>query len=180
MSNTAPVENEHPPSQPGDHGCGSSTRTKRPLGIFDSMKSMCCCVSWSKIAVFAAAGVTALTGCRAARVPCRATWSVRSRRPSRPNKRGVGVAFLAGDRGDIDDAAVVCAQHCRHHRRCSRRRSVEVDVEAPCAIHRVGFHTGMSRPTMAALLTRMSILPRAFSVAPRASSMAARTETSTL
>ncbi len=34
---------------------------KRPIGIFDSMKSMCCCVIWSKIAVRTAAGVTQLT-----------------------------------------------------------------------------------------------------------------------
>src|SRR5207244_436258 len=46
MSNTAPVEN----AQPSDAShaaiaASSSTRTKRPFGIFDSMKSMCCCVS---------------------------------------------------------------------------------------------------------------------------------------
>ena len=34
---------------------------KRPIGIFDSMKSMCCCDIWSKIAVRTAAGVTQLT-----------------------------------------------------------------------------------------------------------------------
>ena len=39
----------------------SSTVPKRPMGIFDSMKSMCCCVIWSKIAVRTAAGVTQLT-----------------------------------------------------------------------------------------------------------------------
>ena len=39
----------------------SSTCPKRPIGILESMKSMCCCDIWSKIAVFTAAGVTQLT-----------------------------------------------------------------------------------------------------------------------
>ena len=34
---------------------------KRPIGIFESMKSICSCVIWSKIAVSTAAGVTQLT-----------------------------------------------------------------------------------------------------------------------
>jgi hypothetical protein len=38
----------------------SSTVPKRPSGIFESMKSMCCCDIWSKIAVRTAAGVTQL------------------------------------------------------------------------------------------------------------------------
>ncbi len=62
MSNTAPVENaQSSDASQATIAASSSTSTKRPFGIFDSMKSMCCCVSWSKIAVFAAAGVTALT-----------------------------------------------------------------------------------------------------------------------
>ena len=62
MSNTAPVEKAQ--SSDASHAtiaASSSTSTKRPFGIFDSMKSMCACVIWSKIAVRAAAGVTALT-----------------------------------------------------------------------------------------------------------------------
>ena len=61
-SNTAPVENEHS-SLASQHTSEaiSSTVPKRPIGIFDSMKSMCCCVIWSKIAVRTAAGVTQLT-----------------------------------------------------------------------------------------------------------------------
>ena len=49
----------------------SSTVTKRPRGIFDNMKSMCSCVIWSKIAVFAAAGVMQLTdmSCAASSLP---------------------------------------------------------------------------------------------------------------
>ena len=39
----------------------SLTSRKRPIGIFDSMKSMCGWVIVANIAVFAAAGVTALT-----------------------------------------------------------------------------------------------------------------------
>src|SRR6218665_528061 len=39
----------------------SSTVPKRPIGIFESMKSMCCCDIWSKIAVRTAAGVIAFT-----------------------------------------------------------------------------------------------------------------------
>ena len=50
-SNTAPVENEQS-SLASQHTSAaiSSTVPKRPIGIFDSMKSMCCCVIWSKIA----------------------------------------------------------------------------------------------------------------------------------
>jgi hypothetical protein len=62
ISNTAPVVNEQScEAQNAASAAISSTVTKRPRGIFDSMKSMCCCVIWSKIAVLAAAGVMALT-----------------------------------------------------------------------------------------------------------------------
>ena len=62
MSNTAPVVNElSADASQATIAASSSTLTKRLRGIFDSMKSMCCCVIWSKIAVLAAAGVTALT-----------------------------------------------------------------------------------------------------------------------
>src|ERR1700712_3751367 len=62
ISNTAPVENAQ--SDDDSHAtmaASSSTGTKRPFGIFDSMKAICVCVIWSKIAVLAAAGVTAFT-----------------------------------------------------------------------------------------------------------------------
>ena len=39
----------------------SLTSRKRPIGIFESMKSMCAWVMVANIAVFAAAGDTALT-----------------------------------------------------------------------------------------------------------------------
>ena len=58
MSNAEPVVNEQSAeAQNAASAAISSTRTKRPRGIFDSMKSICCCVIWSKIAVLAAAGV---------------------------------------------------------------------------------------------------------------------------
>src|SRR5207237_3126245 len=62
MSNTAPVENEQS-AEASQHTSAaiSSTCTKRPSGILDSMYLMCVSVIWSKIAVFAAAGVTQFT-----------------------------------------------------------------------------------------------------------------------
>src|SRR2546422_6446089 len=62
MSNTAPVENEQS-AEASQHTSAaiSSTCTKRLIGILDSMYWMCFSVIWSKIAVFAAAGVTQFT-----------------------------------------------------------------------------------------------------------------------
>src|SRR6516164_8796736 len=58
MSNTAPVENaQSSEASQATIAATSSTSTKRAFGIFDIMKSICCCVIWSKIAVFAAAVV---------------------------------------------------------------------------------------------------------------------------
>src|SRR6218665_1376677 len=60
-SNTPAVVKEH--SSLASHAITaaiSSTVPKRPIGIFESLKSMCCCDIWSKIAVRAAAGVIAL------------------------------------------------------------------------------------------------------------------------
>ena len=62
MSNTAPVVNAQ--SSDDSHAimaAASSTSRKRFIGIFESMKSMCSCFIWSKIAVFAAAGVMQFT-----------------------------------------------------------------------------------------------------------------------
>src|SRR6266850_529631 len=61
MSNTAPVENEQS-AEASQHTSAaiSSTCTKRPIGILDSMYWICFSVIWSKIAVFAA-GVTQFT-----------------------------------------------------------------------------------------------------------------------
>ena len=39
----------------------SSTVPKRPMGIFDNMKSMCAWVIWANMPVFTAAGVTQFT-----------------------------------------------------------------------------------------------------------------------
>ena len=62
IEHRAPVETAQ--SSDASHAtmaASSSTSTKRFFGIFDSMKLICSCVIWSKIAVLAAAGVTALT-----------------------------------------------------------------------------------------------------------------------
>src|SRR5258706_112448 len=62
MSNTAPVENEHSPEASQQTSAViSSTLTKRPMGIFDSMYFANSGVTCSRIAVCAAAGVTQLT-----------------------------------------------------------------------------------------------------------------------
>ena len=123
-SNTAPVENEHSSLASQQTSAAiSSTVPKRPIGIFDSMKSMCCCDIWSKIAVRTAAGVTQLT-----RMPVFAS-SLPSDFVSpitaglrRAVRRRVRIAFLARDRRDVDDAAVVVLQHHRARPRgCSRR-----------------------------------------------------------
>ena len=57
-----PVENEH--SSVHSHAtiaAISSTVPKRPMGIFESMKSMCCWVICANMPVFTAAGVTQFT-----------------------------------------------------------------------------------------------------------------------
>src|SRR5690242_20502200 len=62
QSNTAPVVKEHSSlASQVIRAAISSTVPKRPIGILDSMKSMCSCVIWSKIAVRTAAGVTQFT-----------------------------------------------------------------------------------------------------------------------
>src|SRR6185295_20163943 len=62
MSNTAPVENEHSSDASQTTSAAiSSTLTKRPIGILESMYWANSGVTWSRIAVCAAAGVTQLT-----------------------------------------------------------------------------------------------------------------------
>ena len=43
--------------------------------------------------------------------------------------RGVRVAFLAGDRRDVDDAAVTLLDHLRHDRAAGQERPDEVDLD---------------------------------------------------
>src|SRR5688572_30083928 len=43
--------------------------------------------------------------------------------------RGVGVALLAGDRGDVDDAAVILRQQIRHDGPVAVEEAVDVDIE---------------------------------------------------
>ena len=47
---------------------------------------------------------------------------------------GVRIALLAGDRGDVDDAAVVLRDHQRHHGAAAQERPVEIDAHhlRPC------------------------------------------------
>src|SRR6185503_4747879 len=62
MSNTAPVQNEQSSDASQQASAAiSSTLTKRPIGIFDSMNLMNSGDTWSRIAVCAAAGATQLT-----------------------------------------------------------------------------------------------------------------------
>ena len=53
--------------------------------------------------------------------------------------RGVGVAFLAGDRGDVDDAAVFLFEHRRHHRLAADEGPVEIDAQHLAPFLEVGF-----------------------------------------
>ena len=53
--------------------------------------------------------------------------------------RGVGVAFLAGDGGDVDDAAVLLLQHRRHHRLAADEGPVEIDAQHLAPFLEVGF-----------------------------------------
>ena len=53
--------------------------------------------------------------------------------------RGVGVAFLAGDGGDVDDAAVFLLEHRRHHRLAADERPVEIDAQHLAPFVEVGF-----------------------------------------
>src|SRR6187200_2077385 len=62
MSNTAPVENEQSSEASQQASAAiSSTLTKRPIGILDNMNLANSGVTWLRIAVCAAAGVTQLT-----------------------------------------------------------------------------------------------------------------------
>ena len=53
--------------------------------------------------------------------------------------RGVRVAFLAGDRGDVDDAAVFLLQHRGHHRLAADEGTVEIDAQHLAPFLEVGF-----------------------------------------
>src|SRR5712692_8412386 len=53
--------------------------------------------------------------------------------------RRVGVAFLAGDRGDVDDAAVILLDHRRHDRLAADEGPVEIDAQNLAPFIEVGF-----------------------------------------
>ena len=90
---------------------------------------MCSCVIWSKIAVLAAAGRDGIDGdvvageLLAERLGQRDHAGLGGRVVG-----GVGVAFLAGDRGDVDDAPVVLRDHAGHDRARADEGAVEVDA----------------------------------------------------
>ena len=94
------------------------------------MKSMCCCVIWSKIAgahggrrhaVDADAGARELLAERLGEAD--------HRRLRRAVRGRVGIAFLARDRRDVDDAPVVLRSHDRHDGAVAQEHAVHVDVE---------------------------------------------------
>src|SRR3546814_4521321 len=43
--------------------------------------------------------------------------------------RSVGIAFFAGDRGDVDDPAITAREHQRHHRAAAIEQAVQVRSE---------------------------------------------------
>ncbi len=90
---------------------------KRPIGIFESMKAMWLGVIWSKMAVFTAAGVTQFTACSVSASSLPSDLVRRDQaRLARAVGAGIGIAVLAGHRGDVDDAArQPCARICAHH-----------------------------------------------------------------
>src|SRR5260370_16644441 len=53
--------------------------------------------------------------------------------------RRVGVAFLAGDRGDLNDAAVILLDHRRHDRLAADEGPVEIDAQNLVPFLEVGF-----------------------------------------
>src|SRR6202790_787101 len=53
--------------------------------------------------------------------------------------RRVGVAFLAGDRGDVDDAAVILLDHRRHDRLAADEGPVKIDAQNLAPFLEVGF-----------------------------------------
>jgi len=89
-----------PGGEPATFAASSSTITKRFFRIFDS-RSRYAAAQLVEDRGLAAAASRRSPGCRGRPVPCRATWSARSGRPSRRVMRRVGIAFLAGDRGDL-------------------------------------------------------------------------------
>src|SRR6202023_615588 len=52
--------------------------------------------------------------------------------------RGVWVALLAGDRGDVDDAAVFPGEHRRHDRLAADEGAVEIDAQHLAPLIEIG------------------------------------------
>ena len=132
ISNTAPVENEQSSeASQAASAASSSTRTKRFFEIFDSMKSM-----WAWVIRVEDRGLgrgrrhridhdVVLGKLLAERLRQRDQAGFRGR-----VMRGVGIAFLAGDGGDVDDAPVVLLDHQRGNRLAETdERTVEIDAQ---------------------------------------------------
>ena len=130
MSNTAPVVKEHSAeAQKATSAAISSTVTKRPRGIFDSMKSICCLRHLVEDRGLGGRRRDAIDRDVVAR-------ELLAERFGQRDDAGLGgriggrvrIALLAGDRGDIDDAAVVLRDHQRHDRAAAIELAVEIDA----------------------------------------------------
>ena len=121
------------------------------------------CGIWSKIAVRTAAGVTALTVTPLPReLLAERLGEADHRRLRRRVGRGVGVALLAGDRGDVDDAPVVRLAACPARPPCcSGRAPSELTSKTSRQPSSGKSTTGAFGPVMPALQTRMSMPPSA-------------------
>ena len=141
MSNTAPVEKaQSSEASQATIAASSSTRTKRPFGIFDSMKSMCCLRD-----LVEDRGLGRGRGHRVdGDVVAGEFLAERFRQRDQTGLRGrvvrrVRVAFLAGDRGDVDDAAVVLLDHRGHDRLAADEGAVEIDAQHLAPFLEIGF-----------------------------------------
>ncbi len=103
---------------------------KRPMGIFDSMKSICCCVIWSKIAVFTARRGDAIhpdLGLR--QFLAERFGEANDAGLRRTIGRGIRIALLPRDGSDVDDTSVAVLRHERHHEFVAVKEPIEVDVD---------------------------------------------------
>ena len=125
------------------------------------MYSMCSCFICAKISVLAAAGVTQLTRMFFGRE----FLAQRFRQPDQAGLRGAVMrgswdSFLAGNRGDVDDAAVAVGEEMgdrpRGRRGRGRRGSRQLRGARPRG--RAPMCSPLP-PAMPALLTRMSMRP---------------------
>jgi hypothetical protein len=91
---------------------------------------------------------------------------------------GIGIAFLARDRGQIDDAPVTTRQHMRRNRPVAVEQTVDVDVEHPLPALDGVFMHGAVAPVIPAEQTSTSTLPSAAMVCAAAAATASASDTS--